>query len=109
MAAAQAPDYPILANTDWFKVGWGAALVGCGGDLVTTAYGLQMGHPEQNPFVLAVLGEFGILGLVGLKLIAFLWVFIIGHSLGRQYGAAAAFGLAIPQLLAVGLNLVVIT
>jgi len=43
-------------------------------------------------------------GLVGLKLVAVSWVAIIWHVLGRRYGVAAMGGLALPQGIAVTLN-----
>lgn len=78
------------------------------GDLVTTVYGLELGLREQNPFVVAMLGRFGVAGLVGLKLAAVSWVAIIWGLLGRRYGIAAMAGLTIPQGIAVVLNVVTI-
>jgi len=78
------------------------------GDLVTTVYGLGIGLREQNPFVLAVLSHYGVAGLVGLKLVAVSWVAIIWHVLGRRYGVAAMGGLALPQGIAVTLNVLTI-
>ncbi len=78
------------------------------GDLVTTVYGLRIGLQEQNPFVLAVLARYGVLGLVGLKVVAVGWVAVIWGVLGRHYGLAATAGLFVPQTAAVVLNLVTI-
>lgn len=78
------------------------------GDLATTVYGLEIGLREQNPFVLAVLVQYGVAGLVGLKLVAVSWVVIIWRALGRRYGVAAMAGLAVPQGIAVALNVVTI-
>lgn len=78
------------------------------GDLVTTVYGLEIGLREQNPFVLAVLAQYGVAGLVGLKLVAVSWVAIIWQALGRHYGVAAMAGLAVPQGIAVTLNVLTI-
>jgi len=74
------------------------------GDLVTTVYGLEIGLRERNPFVLAVLGQYGVAGLVGLKLVAVSWVAVIWRALGRRYGVAAMAGLAVPQGIAVAVN-----
>lgn len=78
------------------------------GDLVTTVYGLQIGLQEQNPFVLAVMTRYGVLGLVGLKVVAVGWVAVIWGALGRHYGLAAMAGLFVPQTAAVVLNLATI-
>lgn len=78
------------------------------GDLVTTVYGLEVGLQEQNPFVVAVLARYGVLGLVGLKVVAVGWVAVIWGALGRHYGLAAMAGLFVPQTAAVVLNLATI-
>lgn len=78
------------------------------GDLVTTIYGLEIGLRERNPFVVAVIGRFGVAGLVGLKLVTLSWVALIWRVLGRRYGLAAMAGVIVPQGTAVVLNVVTI-
>jgi len=87
---------------------WTVCLLAIFGDLVTTVYGLGVGLREQNPFVAAVLVDYGVAGLVGLKLLVFAWVGVIWHVLNRRYGLAALLGIAVPQAIAVVLNLVTI-
>lgn len=101
-------DWRALTSTPVVR---GVCLLGIAavlGDLVTTVYGLEIGLREQNPFVLAVLGQYGVAGLVGLKLVAVSWVAIIWGVLGRRYGVAAMAGLAVPQGIAVALNVLTI-
>lgn len=78
------------------------------GDLLTTVYGLGIGLREQNPFVASVLADYGVPGLVGLKLVALAWVVVIWVGLGRRYGVAAMAGLSVPQAVAVAINVVTI-
>lgn len=87
---------------------WTVCIAAVVGDLVTTVYGLEIGLRERNPFVAAVLADYGVAGLVGLKLLVVAWVAIIWRLLNERYGLAAMMGLAIPQGAAVVLNVVTI-
>jgi len=78
------------------------------GDLATTAYGLSIGLPEQNPFVKTVIEAYGVVGMVGLKALVVLWVGAIYKTLGARYGKAALLGLFRPNGIAVVLNLITI-
>lgn len=98
----------IDAGVDYHAVAWGLALFACGGDIATTVYGVGIGLQESNPFIARLMAEFGILGLVAPTAVALSWVYVIDRRLGPNYGAAAAFGLALPKLAAIGLNLVAI-
>lgn len=83
---------------------WAATLAAVLGDLVTTLYGLHIGLAERNPVVVWVLAEFGVAGMVAMKVVAVGWVVAIWWALGRTYGLAALAGLFLPQALAVCLN-----
>lgn len=78
------------------------------GDLVTTMYGLSIGLPESNPFVRGIVENYGLVGMIALKGICVVWVAIIYKQLGKRYGIAAMLGLAIPQGIAVILNIITI-
>lgn len=87
---------------------WAVGVAAVLGDLLTTVYGLGIGLREQNPFVVAVLADYGVAGLVGLKLLAVSWVAVVWFGLGRRYGVAAMAGLTLPQTVAVAINVVTI-
>lgn len=87
---------------------WVVGLVAVLGDLVTTVYGLEIGLREKNPVVAGILVAYGVPGLVALKLVAISWVVVIWRVLSRRYGVAALAGLALPQSVAAGLNVVTI-
>lgn len=54
-------DSPIL---------FGAVLLVMGGDIVTTAIGLELGLQEGNPFVSQIIAWFGLPGMVATKALA---------------------------------------
>lgn len=87
---------------------WAVCIAAVVGDLLTTVYGLEVGLRERNPFVAAILIDYGVAGLVGLKLVVVAWVAIIWRLLDKRYGLAAMMGLAIPQAIAVAINVVTI-
>lgn len=87
---------------------WIVGIVAIVGDLVTTIYGLQIGLSERNPFVASVLAQYGLAGLVGLKLLVVVWITVIWRVLSRRYAIAAMAGLALPQAVAVVLNVATI-
>lgn len=110
MAAAQATaDGEIEFPIDPHKTAWGLLLVACGGDIVTTAYGLERGLTESNPVVAAGIEAYGLITLIALTLAVIAWAVVIHRALGRRYGAAAAIGGALPKLIATVLNLLAIT
>jgi hypothetical protein len=78
------------------------------GDLATTAYGLHIGLVEKNPVAAQVLQIAGIGGLVGLKLIALAFALVCWKLLPRDYEGFVPLGFALPQLIAVVANTVVI-
>lgn len=87
---------------------WGAVLFVTVGDLVSTMYGLEQGLHEGNPVVAEVLADYGVPGLVALKLVVLAWVGGVWHLLQRRYGVAALVGLFLPQAVALVSNLFLI-
>jgi hypothetical protein len=82
---------------------WVAALVLAGLDVLLTVHGLQAGLVEGNPFVAMLLAEIGVLAFVLVK----------GGALGLaasvrwarpRWGPWLALGLALPWLVAVAVN-----
>jgi hypothetical protein len=86
---------------------WLVVLVAMVLDIVTTAYGLSVGLVERNPVVRAALDTFGVAALAGMKVGAVTLALVCR----RAWPASALvvpLGLAIPWLLAVGINLALI-
>lgn len=107
-ALADAVDRLLPAGAAPVRWLWAVTLAAVVGDLATTVYGLHIGLVERNPVVAAALARFGVVGMVALKGIAVSWVLAIRRVFGRTYGVAALFGLALPQSVAVVLNLLTI-
>lgn len=76
-------------------------------DVATTAYGLSTGLVERNPAMRLALDSFGLVALAGAKAAA------VAFALGVRYAwpecaLVAPLGLAVPWLLAAGVNVAVI-
>jgi hypothetical protein len=78
---------------------WTIAICAALGDVVTTAYGLQMGLTEGNPIMHAMIAESGIAGLVGSKFLVIGLAFALGTVLfeGKRR-VVVPLGLALPWL-----------
>lgn len=87
----------------WFLVA-AAMLV----DVTLTVHGLVLGLPEQNPVARFAIDTAGVLGLYALKLVALLLGGSCRSLIPDRYSAAVPLGLAVPSVLAVGINTVVI-
>lgn len=83
---------------------WVLAVFVAAADVALTAWGLQAGLAEGNPFVAALLAEVGILALVALKGV------LLGLAAGcrwvrPRWGPWLPLGLALPWLVAASINL----
>lgn len=87
---------------------WAAVLAVVLGDLFSTVYGLGIGLTERNPVVAAVIADYGVVGLVGLKGVTLSAVGVAWLLLERHYGVAVLIGVALPQTVAVVVNAVTI-
>lgn len=83
---------------------WAVVLGAAVGDLLLTGLGLSLCFTEANPVARAVLQAAGGTGLFGLKLTAVALLFAVYRYVRPLYGRTALVAFAIPQLLAVGNN-----
>lgn len=89
---------------------WTLAVLAALGDVVTTAYGLQIGLTEGNPIMHAMIAQSGILGLVGSKLLVIGLAFAIGTLVfDDNRRVVVPLGLAIPWLVVTATNAVLLT
>jgi hypothetical protein len=87
----------------WFVV-FAAMLV----DVTLTVHGLTLGLTELNPIARAAIDTAGVLGLYAIKVGA---LFVGGCCrlvVDDRYGVVVPVGLAVPSLVAVGVNTAVI-
>lgn len=87
----------------WVLVCWALVL-----DIVLTAYGLSIGLVERNPLVRHALDTFGVISLAIAKAAA-VGIALFFRSIWPEYAIVAPAGLAVPWLVAVALNAVLIT
>lgn len=66
---------------------WTIAIIAAIADTVTTAYGLERGLQEGNPIIHAVLTYTGTAGLVALKLLVLLAVYVVIQRLQLKHRA----------------------
>ena len=83
----------------------GAMLV----DITLTVHGLQLGLREMNPVARAALDSAGVLGLYFLKAVALAIGVCCTWVLPNRFTPIVPLGLAIPSVLAVVINTVVIS
>jgi hypothetical protein len=103
-------DRSIVALGERETIVWGLAILAALGDVVTTAYGLQVGLSEGNPIMHAMISQSGILGLVGSKLLVIALAFAIGTMVfDDNRRVVVPLGLAIPWLLVTATNAMLLT
>lgn len=83
---------------------WSLVLCAFALDVATTAFGLRIGLVERNPLAAALLVEYGIASLVGLKAVALATGLACRSIVPRRYGGIVPFGMVIPSGAAVLMN-----
>jgi hypothetical protein len=84
---------------------WALAVLTLALDIVTTAYGLQVGLAEMNPFVNYLLPTFGLFGtFVVLKGTAFLFGVAAWWAMPSRLRGVVPLGLTLPWAVAVTSN-----
>ncbi len=78
-------------------------------DVTLTTHGLQLGLRELNPVARAALDSAGVVGLYGLKIVAVFLGVLCVWAIPDEYTAVVPLGLAIPSLIAVIINTVLIS
>jgi hypothetical protein len=103
-------DRSIVALGERETFVWMLAVLAALGDVVTTAYGLQVGLSEGNPIMHALITQSGMFGLVGSKLLVIGLAFAIGTAVfDDNRRVVVPLGLAIPWLLVTATNAVLLT
>jgi hypothetical protein len=103
-------DRSIVALGERETLVWTLAVLAALGDVVTTAYGLQVGLTEGNPVMHALIAQSGIMGLVGSKLLVIGLAFAIGTAVfDDNRRVVVPLGLAIPWLLVTATNAILLT
>lgn len=77
-------------------------------DVTLTVHGRQIGLVERNPVARLSIDAFGVLGLYGLKIVALGLGGACRLAVPDRYGPVVPIGLAIPSLLAIGVNAIAI-
>lgn len=88
---------------------WFVALAAMLVDVTLTVHGLQLGLREMNPVARAALDSVGIVGLYGLKAGAVCVGLCCRPLLPARHTGLIPLALAIPSIIAVGINSVLIT
>lgn len=88
---------------------WFVAILAMTLDVTLTIHGLKLGLAEVNPVARSALASADIFGLYALKLVALLLGAGCALLVPRHYRGLIPLGLAIPSVLAVVNNAVVIT
>ena len=86
------------------RILWAVAAFALLGDLLLTRYGLALGLAERNPVAASVIATHGLSGMAALKLpgvaLALGWRVVLPSA----YRGVAPVALALPWLVAVGVN-----
>lgn len=88
---------------------WFLAIAAMLVDVTLTTHGLQLGLRELNPIARAAIDWIGILGLYGLKGVAILLGILCVSAIPERYTPLVPLGLAVPSMIAVLINTVVIS
>ncbi|MFC6836312.1 DUF5658 family protein [Halomarina ordinaria] len=102
-------DRSLLATAARYERGfWGLAVAAMVLDITLTLYGLRIGLVEMNPIASRVITQYGALGMVAMKGFGF-GVAVFGRQVvHRRYAALVPLALALPWVVAVCVNVVMI-
>jgi hypothetical protein len=87
---------------------WVVVIAAMGLDILSTVYGLSIGLQEQNPVARQALNMAGVFGLAGLKGLALAVGWSCFRALPDQFRPVIPLGLAVPSLVATGINVTLI-
>lgn len=90
----------LAAEREFWLVAIGAMVA----DVHLTAQGLQLGLQEMNPVARQAIEEAGLFGLYGLKTGALFVALSLRPLVPDRYGVIVPIALAIPSVIAVGIN-----
>lgn len=96
-----------MGDLEWAL--WLVVALALAGDVVTTFVGLQLGLAESNPIARAAIDGWGLAGMLALKAFAVGVALCCRPLLPRAYRPVVPVGLAVPWLVAVVINLVMIS
>lgn len=91
------------------RVLWIAVGLALAGDVVTTFVGLHLGLAESNPVARSAIENWGVAGMLGLKALAVGVGLCCRPLLPQSYRPIIPTCLAIPWIVAVGINLYMIS
>lgn len=108
-AETSAPAAPVRTAVDrWVlpneRLLWALVVCAFALDVVTTATGLAIGLDELNPIAASLLAAYGIVSLVGLKVVALAIAGVCRAMVPDRVGAAVPLGLVLPSGGAVLVN-----
>lgn len=87
---------------------WGLVVFTLVGDLLTTVLGLALGLAESNPIMRAILADYGLLGMVALKVGTILFALCVRQIVPESTRPAVPAGVAFSWGIATCINLVLI-
>lgn len=87
---------------------WIVAVLAMALDVALTAYGLRLGLVEMNPVAAGAIVEYGIAGMIALKLVAFAVAAVGRYVVPRRVAPLVPLALATPWFVAAGINVVMI-
>ncbi len=96
-----------MGDLEWTL--WIVVAVALVGDVVTTFVGLHLGLAESNPIARAAINGWGLVGMLVLKAFAVGVALCCRPLLPREFQLVVPAGLAVPWLVAVVINLVMIS
>ncbi|MCU4925232.1 DUF5658 family protein [Halobacteria archaeon AArc-dxtr1] len=108
-AAAMPVDATELSAVDLERQLWVVVALALLGDVITTFVGLHLGLGESNPITRSAIEAYGLIGMLGLKAVAIGIGVACRPALSQAYRPIIPAGLALPWVVAVGVNLYMIS